>query len=92
MMKLVYGVLALALAGCASVRVIGRESNPSERECFSNVRGWTWDLEGGKKTIDLPDRATIGSVAMHSSYWYAWGTVLTFGWWIPFDITYEVNQ
>jgi len=92
MKKLVYAALALALVGCASVRVVGRESNPAEKEEISNVCGWTCDLEGGKKTIELPDRATIGSVEMHSSYWYAWGTVLSFGLWIPFDMTYEVNQ
>lgn len=89
----VVGLLMVAVAGCASVRIVGREENPKEIERFAAPGGWSWDLEGGKEEIPLPDdRATLGSVELHSSYWYAWGTVLTFGWWIPFDITYEVNQ
>lgn len=85
--------LTMLLVGCASVRVVGREENPKEIERFASPGGWSWDLEGGKEEILLPDdRATLGSVELHSGYWYAWGTVLTFGWWIPCDITYEVNQ
>ena len=92
MKSLILSIIVITFAGCASVRIVGRESNPTEIESFPVLCGWTRDLEGGKKTIKLHDRATIGSVKMHSCYLYAWGTVLSFGLWIPFDVTYEVNQ
>ena len=82
----------LAMSGCASVRVVAREENPKEVEDFLNLRGWSLDFEGGKEVIQRQDKATLGSFEVHSSYWYAWGTVLSFGWWIPFDITYEENK
>lgn len=85
-------VLAVGVSGCASVRIVGREDNPAEVERFVNTVGWSLDLEGGRMQVQLPERATLGAVEVHSSYWYAWGTVLTFGLWIPCDMTYEVNR
>ena len=50
------------------------------------------DLEGGKTEIRVGGRETLGAVKLHTNYLYALGSVFTFGIWMPFDITYEVNK
>ena len=80
------------VTGCASVRLVARETNPQEKEAFVNECGWNMDLEGGKTEIRVGGRETIGAVKLHTNYLYALGSVLTFGIWMPFDITYEVNK
>ena len=80
------------MAGCASVRLVACESNPHEHEVFVEKCGWTSDMEGGKTEIRVAQRETIGAVNVHFNYLYALGTVLSLGHWIPFQITYEVNQ
>ena len=83
---------ALIATGCASVRLVAREMNPQEKETFVNECGWSEDLEGGKTEIRVGERETLGAVKFHTNYLYALGSVLSFGIWIPFDITYEVNK
>ena len=41
-------IAALIMTGCASVRLVARETNPQEKETFVNECGWSMDLEGGK--------------------------------------------
>lgn len=84
--------LLCLLVGCASVRLVARESNPYENEVFVEKCGWSLDMEGGKMEIRVAQRETIGAVNVHYNYLYALGTVLSFGHWIPFQITYEVNK
>lgn len=83
---------ALIATGCASVRIVARETNPQEKETFVNECGWSMDLEGGKTEIRVGERETLGAVKLHTNYLYALGSVLSFGIWMPFDITYEVNK
>ena len=86
-------VIAVLIAtGCASVRLVARETNPQEKETFVNECGWSMDLEGGKTEIRVGERETLGAVKLHTNYLYALGSVLSFGIWMPFDITYEVNK
>jgi hypothetical protein len=80
------------VTGCASVRLVARETNPQEKESFVNECGWSMDLEGGKTEIRVGGRETLGAVKFHTNYLYALGSVFTFGIWMPFDITYEVNK
>ena len=80
------------VTGCASVRLVVRETNPQEKEAFVNECGWSIDLEGGKTERRVGERETLGAVKLHTNYIYALGTVLSFGIWMPFDITYEVNK
>ena len=51
---------ALALSGCASVRVVARETNPVEKEIFVEQCGWSSDLEGKKTEVRVSERGTIG--------------------------------
>ena len=88
---MVVGV-AFIVTGCASVRLVARETNPQEKEAFVNECGWSKDLEGGKTEIRVGGRETLGVVKFHTNYLYALGSVLSFGIWMPFDITYEVNK
>jgi len=85
-------LLSCLLVGCASVRLVARESDPYEKEILVEKCGWSLDMEGGKTEIRVAQRETIGAVKVHSNFLYALGTVLSLGHWIPFQITYEVNQ
>jgi hypothetical protein len=85
-------IAALIMMGCASVRLVARETNPKEKEAFVNECGWSMDLEGGKTEIRVGERETLGAVKLHTNYLYALGSVLSLGIWMPFDITYEVNK
>ncbi len=82
----------LLFAGCASVRIVAREENPTEKEVFVEQCGWSYDLEGGKREIRVGDRETIGAVTIHYNWFYALGTFFSCGHWMPFQITYEVNE
>ena len=85
-------IAALIMTGCASVRLVARETNPPEKETFVNECGWSMDLKGGKTEIRGGELETLGAVKLHTNYLYALGSVLSFGIWMPFDITYEVNK
>ena len=85
-------IAALIATGCASVRLVARETNLQEKESFVNECGWSTDLEGGKTEIRVGERETLGAVRLHTNYLYALGSVLSFGIWMPFDMTYEVNK
>jgi len=93
MKTLATGVMGLALAsGCAQLRIVADERNPSETEVRESVCGWSANLEGGRKEIRAAQEQSLGAMAVHSSYWRAWGTVLSFGLWQPFEVVYEVND
>jgi len=91
----ILGVIVVVLAGvvgCAQYRIVADERNPSEGELSESVCGWSCDLEGGRKVRRVSQEQSIGAVSVHGSYWRAWGTVLTFGAWQPFEVAYEVND
>ena len=90
--KIFLALTALALSGCASVRVVARETNPVEKEIFVEQCGWSSDLEGKKTEIRVSERGTIGAVTVHYNFFYALGTLVSLGHWMPFQITYEVNE
>ena len=94
--KLLLQLLATSLvgfvAGCASVRLVANEDNPTEVETLVERCGWNLDEEEETKEIRVGGRETIGAVKVHMNYFYALGTVLSLGHWMPFDITYEVNK
>lgn len=91
-LKIVLVACASWLAGCAQLRIVADERNPREGEMSKSVVGWSGDLEGGRKTERVAREQTLGAVTIHSSYWKALGTVLTFGYWHPYDVIYEVND
>jgi len=90
--KISLALVSLALAGCASVRVVARETNPVEKEIFVEKCGWSSDLEGKKTEIRVSERGTIGAVTVHYNFFYALGTLVSLGHWMPFQITCEVNE
>ncbi len=58
--KISLALVSLSLAGCASVRVVARETNPVEKEIFVEKCGWSSDLEVNKTEVRVSDRGTIG--------------------------------
>ncbi len=90
--KIFLALTALALSGCASVRVVARETNPVEKEIFIEQCGWSSDLEGKKTEVRVSERGTIGAVTVHYNFFYALGTLVSLGHWMPFQITCEVNE
>lgn len=96
MKRLLYISLALVIvglsSGCASFRYEARSSNPREEEDFTFQSGWSCDLEGGKMVKRVSERETIGAFRVRTNYLYALGTVFSFGFWMPVDVIYEVNQ
>ena len=91
------GIVAVAVMlslfmGCASVRVVARETNPVEKEIFVEKCGWSSDLEGNKTEVRVSDRGTIGAFTVHYNFFYALGTLISCGHWMPFQITCEVNE
>ena len=80
------------LSGCASVRLVGREINPEEKEVFIEQCGWSYDLEGNSTEIRVGRRETIGAVTVHYNLFYALGTLISLGHWMPFQLTYELNE
>ena len=90
--KISLALVSLALAGCASVRVVARETNPVEKEIFVEKCGWSSNLEVNKTEVRVSDRGTIGAVTVHYNFFYALGTLISLGHWMPFQITCEVNE
>ena len=90
--QLVVASLVGLVVGCASVRLVARENDPTEKEILIERCGWNLDEEGETKEVRVGERETIGAVKVHMNYLYALGTVLSLGHWMPFDITYEVNK
>lgn len=87
----VVSLVGLAV-GCASVRLVARENDLTEKEILIERCGWNLDEEDETKEVRVGERETIGSVKVHMNYLYAIGAVLSLGHWMPFDITYEVNK
>ena len=90
--NIILALTAIALSGCASVRVVARETNPMEKEIFVEQCGWSPDLEGRETEIRVSERGTIGAVTVHYNFFYALGTLVSLGHWMPFQITCEVNE
>ena len=90
--QLVLASLVGLVVGCASVRLVARENDPTEKEILIERCGWNLDEEGETKEVRVGERETIGAVKVHMNYLYALGTVLSLGHWMPFDVTYEVNK
>lgn len=88
----IVAAVLFGMSGCAQFRVVADERNPSEAELSESVCGWTWNFEGGHKRVRVAQEQSLGAVSIHSSYLKAWGTVLSFGAWQPFDVIYEIND
>lgn len=91
--KVIIVCLVTALAiGCAKVRVVGHETDPVEHEIVVHRFGWNLNDASETREIRVGRGKTIGAVKVSMNYFQALGTVLTFGLWMPFDLTWEVNR
>ena len=78
--------------GCAKVRIVGREIDPVVTERTIHRCGWNLNDEDETTEIRVSRLGTIGSVKVSMNYFQALGTVLSFGLWMPFNLTWEVNR
>ena len=85
-------VISAAVLGCAKVRVVGREIDPIEESRVIHRCGWNFRGESETEMLHVEHGKTIGAVKVSMNYFQALGTVLTFGLWMPFDLTWEVNR
>lgn len=91
--KIAVVIAAVAAAtGCAKVRIVGREIDPTEEQRVIHRCGWNVRGEDETSEIRVERGKTLGAVKVSMNYLHALGTVLTFGLWMPIDLTWEVNR
>ena len=81
-----------AVTGCAKVRIVGREIDPTEEQRVIHRCGWNVRGEDETSEIRVERGKTLGAVKVSMNYLHALGTVLTLGLWMPIDLTWEVNR